>query len=68
MPGESYCRRLRSCYYACVTFFERLLTPLCVDSARALWVSFCFRFVTMHSEADMQMCVFVCLYVESVSR
>ena len=41
------------CYYACVTSFERLLTLLCVDSARALWVSFCFRFVTMHSEADM---------------
>ena len=41
------------CYCTCVTCFERSLTPLCVDSARALWVSFCFRFVAMHSEADM---------------
>ena len=34
------------CCCTCVTYFERLLTPLCVDSARALWVSFCFRFVS----------------------
>ena len=26
----------------CVTSFERQLTPLCADSARALWASFCF--------------------------
>ena len=49
-------------------YFERQLTPLCVDSARALWASFCLRFVTIHSEANLQMCVFVCLYVEPVSR
>ena len=29
MPGESYRRRLRSS--TCVTYFERQLTPLCVD-------------------------------------
>ena len=27
--------------------FVLCLTPLCVDSARALWASFCFRFVTL---------------------
>ena len=32
------------CCSTCVTYFERWLTPLCVDSARALWGSFCFRF------------------------
>ena len=31
------------CYCTCVTYFEHQLTPLCVDSARALWASFCFR-------------------------
>ena len=34
------------CCCSCVTCFERQLTPLCVDFARALWASFCFRFVT----------------------
>ena len=33
------------CCYTCVTYFERKSTPLLVDSARALWASFCFRFV-----------------------
>ena len=32
MPGESYRRRLRSCCCICVTYFERSLTPFCVDS------------------------------------
>ena len=32
MPGERYSRRLRSCSCVCVTSFERLLPPLCVDS------------------------------------
>ena len=41
---------LRCC--VCVTSFERWLTPLCVDSARALWASFCFIFI------------FVCLQVK----
>ena len=39
MPGESYRRRLRSL----------LITPLCVDCARALWASFCFKFVSFMS-------------------
>ena len=43
MPGER-CRRVSGlCCCICVTYFERLLTPLCVDFARALWASFCFR-------------------------
>ena len=33
------------CCCACVTYFECWLTPLSVDSARALWASFCFRFI-----------------------
>ena len=35
MPGESYCMRLWSFFQhrVCVTSFERLLTPLFVDSA-----------------------------------
>ena len=33
------------CCYTCVTYFERRSTPLLVDSAQALWASFCFRFV-----------------------
>ena len=28
----------------CVTSLKRYLTPMCVDSARALWASFCSRF------------------------
>ena len=35
------------CCCACVTSFERELTPLCVGSARALWASFCFRLMIM---------------------
>jgi len=31
------------CCWVCVASFERWLTPLCVDCARALWASFCFR-------------------------
>ena len=44
MPGEGYGRQRGSLLlrlYA--TFFERQLTPLLVDSAHALWASFCFR-------------------------
>ena len=32
------------CCCTCIMYFERWLTPLCVDSARELWASFCFRF------------------------
>ena len=37
-----------------VTYFERQSTRLCVDCARALWDSFCFRFVTSHSGEDQR--------------
>ena len=44
MPGECYRRRLGSLLLClCVTYFERQLTPLSVNSAQALWASFCFR-------------------------
>jgi len=33
------------CCCICITYFQCDLTPLCVDSAWALWASFCFRFV-----------------------
>ena len=33
------------CCCTCVTYLQPKLSPLCVDSARALWASFCFRFV-----------------------
>ena len=36
----------------CVTYFERQLTPLCVDSARALWASVCFRFFSLTIKPD----------------
>ena len=39
---------LRSLSYLCYVF-RALLTPLCIDSARALRASFCFRFVTVTS-------------------
>ena len=48
MPGESYRSRLRSLLlYLCYVFPAVLVLriSLCVDSARALWASFCFRFV-----------------------
>ena len=35
------------CCWTCVTYFKRWLTPLYVDSARALGASFCFRFITL---------------------
>ena len=56
------------CCCTCVTYFERKLTPLCVDFARPLWASFCFRSVRIHPEANLCMCLFVCLYVEPVWR
>ena len=31
------------CCCVCVTYFERRLTPLFVESAHAVWASFCFR-------------------------
>ena len=37
------------CCCTCVMYFECQLTPLCVDSAWALWASFSFRFVVFHS-------------------
>ena len=44
MPGQSYRRQLRSLLlYLCYVF---QLNPLCVDSARVLWASFCFKIVT----------------------
>ena len=45
MPGESYCRRFGRVFVVdgvWVTFLERFLTHIFVDSARALWASFCF--------------------------
>ena len=43
MPVESYRTRLRSLLLCLCDVFERLLTPLFVDFALALWASFCFR-------------------------
>ena len=63
MPGESYRRRLRS-FSTCVTYFERQLTHLCVDSAQALWASFCFRFVKKKKKGggdSTELCVCVCV-------
>ena len=37
------------CCCVCLTSLKRWLTPLCVDSARALWASFCFRFLISKS-------------------
>ena len=34
----------------CVAYFGREVTPLFVDSARALWPPFCFRFVVQLSQ------------------
>ena len=47
MSDESYRRRLRSLLLYLCYVFQTLnnLTPLCVDSARVLWASFCFRFL-----------------------
>ena len=45
MPGESYCRQLRSLICVCVTSFK----PFFVDSAQALWASFCFRLFILSS-------------------
>ena len=36
MPGESYCRWLRSLLLCCVTSFKCWLMPVCVDSKRAI--------------------------------
>ena len=44
MLSESYRRLLGSLLYLCYVFRPLILTPLSVDSARALWVSFLFRF------------------------
>ena len=41
---------------------------MCVDCAGGFWASFCFRLVTLQSEANMKMWLFVYLYVEPVSR
>ena len=46
-PDESYCRWLRFLLFTCVLFFKCWLTPLCVDSARVFWASFCFRLVSI---------------------
>ena len=52
MPDESYRRRLRSLLlYLCYVFRTLELTPLCVDSARALWASSCFRFLVCLSHS-----------------
>ena len=45
MLSESNRRQLRSLLlYLCYVFRPLILTPLSVDSARALWASFCLRF------------------------
>ena len=36
----------------CVASFDHLLTPLCADSAHALWASFCFRLFTWDSALE----------------
>ena len=46
MPCESYRKRLGSLLlYLCYVFRVRI-NSLCVDSARALWASFCFRLLS----------------------
>ena len=40
------------CCCTCVMHFEHQLTPLCVDSARALWASFCLRLVICGQSFD----------------
>ena len=55
MPDESYRGRLKSLLlYLCSVFRALELTPLCVDSARALWASFCFRFLVRLSHSLVQ--------------
>ena len=43
LPGESNHKRLKSLLCLC--------DVLCVDSARALWVSFCFKFMFLLAES-----------------
>ena len=51
MPGESYRRRLRSLLlYLCYVF----RAPLCVDSTRAVWAAFRFRFVPNKVPVDLK--------------
>ena len=48
MPGKSYHRQLRSLLLCLCYRFQVLINSLkCVDSAWALWASFCFRFFTL---------------------
>ena len=39
------------CCCTCVAYFKLYLTPLCVDSAWALWASFCFNFIFIFQRA-----------------
>ena len=48
MPGKSYHRQLGSLLlYLCYRFQVLINSLKCVDSAQALWASFCFRFFTL---------------------
>ena len=48
MPGKSYRRQLGSLLlYLCYRFQVLINSLKCVDSAQALWASFCFRFFTL---------------------
>ena len=63
IPGESYCRRLRS-LVSWSASCKCELTPLCVDSAQALWASLCFRVWLLLS--GVYVCVWgvcVCVYM-----
>ena len=46
MPCESYRRRLRSSLLDLCHVFRAVINSLGVDSTRALWASFCFRFLS----------------------
>ena len=53
------------CCCTCVTYFECKLTPLLVDSARALWASFCFRFISF---AQILSPPFICFVGEYLTQ
>ena len=44
----------RLCCCTCVAYFKCWLTPLWVDSAWALWASFCFRFLIQRRNSHTQ--------------
>ena len=64
-PGEIYHRQLRSLLLYLFTYFECKLTPLWVDSAQALWASFCFRFFSF---AQILSPPFICFVGEYLTQ